>query len=103
MAQATLNGMVTDDGGLTCSVRFQWGASREYGNNTPWQPGFSTGDTFSATITGLRPDTIYHFRAQAQSANGLANGQDLMFSTRGGELPMTLIGQELLDAVVEVV
>ncbi len=97
MSQATLNGQLVDDGGLTCEVRFQWGASASYGMETPWQGGFTSGDTFSATIYNLGEGRLYHFRAQARNSRGLSNGQDMVFVTRGADLGMTLISDELLQ------
>ena len=44
---------------------FDWGTTTSYGNNTPDIYGKITGDYFSATITGLTPSTVYHFRACA--------------------------------------
>lgn len=78
---ATLNGTLTDDGGEACDVRFQWGTTIAYGNDTAWQPGKVTGNTFSANISGLRRATTYHFRAQARNSGGTGNGADQTFYT----------------------
>ena len=81
MAQATLNGQLVDDGGLVCDVRFEWGTSRDYGFETPWQGGFTTGMTFSATIYGLAEGVLYHFRAVAMNSAGISYGNDMAFAT----------------------
>jgi len=81
MAQATLNGQVVDDGGLTCDVRFEWGASAQYGLKTPWQGGFTSGMMFSATIYNLASGLLYHFRAVARNSKGISYGQDMSFVT----------------------
>jgi len=81
MSQATLNGLLSDDGGLTCNVWFEWGTSTDYGNTTPIQGGFTSGMMFSALITGLAPGVVYHFRAVAQNAIGIAYGNDQAFAT----------------------
>jgi len=81
MAQATLNGQVVEDGGLVCDVRFDWGTSREYGFETPWQGGFTSGMTFAATIIGLAEGLLYHFRSVARNSRGISYGNDMAFST----------------------
>ncbi|MBA7688217.1 hypothetical protein ES703_96696 [subsurface metagenome] len=77
----TVLGRLTDDGGEACEVRFQWGETIAYGNNTSWQTGKITGDDFEQTITGLDPYTLYHFRAQAKNTMGIASGVDMTFMT----------------------
>lgn len=81
MAQATLNGQLTDNGGLVCSVKFEWDTTIDYGNETPWQGGFTSGMTFSATIYGLGEGVLYHFRAVARNSRGIAYGNDMSFVT----------------------
>jgi hypothetical protein len=99
---AILNGLLTDDGGLACDVRFQWGQTIALGNFTPWLLGdgttyYRTGATFSQTITGLAGNTIYYFQAQARNAVGTSSGAILSFVTTHGDtilvttLPPTLI------------
>jgi len=78
---ATLLGELSDDGGEACEVRFQYGLTATYGNDTPWQIGKVTGNSFQQGIVGLSPFTIYHFRAQAKNAMGLSNGIDMTFET----------------------
>ena len=46
MASAQLNGTLTDDGGLVCDVRFEWGITIGMGNYTDWVAGLVTGNTF---------------------------------------------------------
>jgi len=78
---ATLNGTVTGDGGEACEVRFQYGLTAAYGTNTAWQPGKLTSDTFSQVISGLIPNTLYHFRAQIKNSDSTADGADETFTT----------------------
>ncbi len=96
MAQATLNGQLVNDGGKVCEVRFQWGGSASYGHDTPWIGGYTSGMTFSATITNLAAGAAYHFRAQARNSKGIGNGQDMVFATLSPVGPITLISDELL-------
>lgn len=81
--EATLNGKVTGDGGEACEVRFQYytGVGDWTDNETVWQPGKLTNDTFSQRISGLTPNTEYHFRAQIKNSDSTASGADRTFTT----------------------
>jgi len=65
-------------------VRFQWGTTDAYGNNTPWQAMTSAGP-LSHLLTDLEPETQYHFRVQVETvlpANTVSvNGTDMTFTT----------------------
>ncbi|GAI98860.1 unnamed protein product, partial [marine sediment metagenome] len=78
---AILTSELTDDGGEDCDVRFQWGKTDAYGNDTPWQAGNNTGDIITQEIGGLLENTLYHFRAQGRNSGGTVNGYDLTFRT----------------------
>lgn len=78
---AILNGTLGDDLGEVWDVRFQWGRTEDYGNDTPWQAGFHTGDTFTQLINSLEPGELYHFRAQARNSLGTVSGADVAFWT----------------------
>jgi len=78
---AILNGTLGDDLGEVWDVRFQWGRTEDYGNDTPWQAGFNTGDTFTQLINSLEPGELYHFRAQAKNSLGTVSGSDVAFWT----------------------
>lgn len=80
--QATLWGTLTSDGGVSCEVRFQWGATDAYGTDTGWQTGFTSGMSFSQFISGLTIGETYHFRAQAKNAGGTTDGADKTFTTK---------------------
>lgn len=96
MAQATLNGILEDDGGETCEVRFDWGGDINYGMQTPWQGGFTTGMTFNATIYNLAEGSAFHFRAVAKNSQGIVYGNDMVFATRSPLGLVTLISEDLL-------
>lgn len=85
---ATLQGTLVDDGGQTCSVRFQWGSSPTMANDTIWQGNKTSDDVFSQGITGLTVGTTYYFRAQAKWADGTTgNGNMLTFNSLGATAP----------------
>ena len=96
MAQATLNGILEDDGGETCEVRFDWGGDINYGMETLWQGGFTSGMAFNATIYNLAAGSAFHFRAVAKNSRGIAYGNDMVFSTLSPVGLVTLVSEDLL-------
>ena len=65
---ATLRGFLTDLGvSSSVQVSFEWGTTTDYGNETSPETMTAPG-AFSATITGLTPSAIYHFRAKLDIA-----------------------------------
>jgi len=81
---ATLHGMIADDGGEGCQYRFVYGtvSGGPYTGNTNWTGNKTTGEYFSANITGLSMGTKYYFRAQAQNSDGMTVGGELSFLTK---------------------
>jgi hypothetical protein len=82
-AGATLNGLLDPEGTLT-HYYFQYGLTSEYGE-PPTEPGERSGlaqEPVSATITGLEPGTIYHYRVVAENGHGIAYGNDETLTTR---------------------
>ena len=78
---ATLNGNVSTTGGASIDERgFDYGLTAGYGSEDTETGSFGTG-TFNAAITGLSPDTLYHFRAKAHNTNGWSYGDDTTFTT----------------------
>jgi plastocyanin len=78
---ATLNGSLNPHG-LTTTVHFQYGTTTAYGSTTPIQT--QTGNTYrniAANISGLSPNTIYHFRIVATNSAGTRFGGDRTFRT----------------------
>jgi len=84
VTSAKLKGYVEFSGGQDCWYRFNYGLTDSYGTNTDWSledDEVSAGDRFNTLITGLEPDTLYHFRAQCATYFGLGSGEDLTFTT----------------------
>lgn len=96
-SQATLNSILTDDGGELCDCYFEWGLTDAYGNTTPTESK-TTGEILSQVISSLDPDTLYHFRAFATNGAGTAYGDDKTFVTESPALTEhSLVQQELLE------
>lgn len=77
--QATLNADVNPRSSAT-TYQFEWGTSTAYGNVVP-ATAKAAGSGSSVVevnepITGLSPDTEYHFRISATNANGTSKGAD---------------------------
>lgn len=86
LVEAAINGFLEDDGGMLSDCSFEWGLTGSYGRITPIQ-NKTEGEHFSQSLTGLEPDTLYHFRARASNAFGFSNGSDRTFRTLSS--PMT--------------
>jgi len=80
LIEAAINGFLEDDGGMLCNCGFEWGLTESYGKVTPLQSK-TAGENFSQLLSGLEPDTVYHFRALASNAFGLSYGMDRAFRT----------------------
>jgi hypothetical protein len=79
---ARLNGTVTPNG-LSTSWYFQYGTSTGYGSRTSSHSASSGTNpvAVSASLSGLRAATIYHFRLVATNSLGTTLGGDQSFST----------------------
>jgi len=77
---ATLNGTLTSLGSVSSvQVSFEWGTDTNYGNATTPQAKTATG-AFTAGLTGLNSNTVYHVRAKAVGAT-TTYGSDMVFQT----------------------
>jgi hypothetical protein len=80
---ATLNGMVNADN-LATKVTFEYGTTTSYGNVVVAEQSPATGilvTAVSKAITGLTPNTLYHFRIRTESSAGTFYGDDVTFSS----------------------
>ncbi|MEW6143349.1 MAG: hypothetical protein AB1597_09415 [Chloroflexota bacterium] len=80
---ATLNGNLTALGAAAAvKVSFEYGPTAVYGSTTPPQEKNAAG-AFSAALSGLSPNTLYHFRAKADGGDkGVSYGESLTFTTK---------------------
>ena len=78
---ATLNGTV-NAGTYTTTVYFDYGTTVLYGTSVSAVPGTVTGTivtSVDASLSGLTPNTLYHFRIRGESSNGTSTGIDRTF------------------------
>jgi hypothetical protein len=80
---ATLKGTVNPNGHTT-EYMFEWGTTSAYGELTELLPVGAedrVSHLESATLTGLLPGTVYHFRLVAENVSGPSSGIDREFKT----------------------
>ena len=79
---ATLKGTVNPNLSAT-TFSFQYGTDQNYGSTTATQDaGSGTSPVaLTANISGLLPQTTYHYRAAASNVGGTVYGQDQSFTT----------------------
>lgn len=78
---------------LNTTVSFEFGTSVSYGTTYPGTPELVTGHLYcyiSSVLTGLFPNTFYHFRVKATNELGTVYGDDVTFKLLGG-LPSVVI------------
>ena len=81
---ATLNGVITDDGGEACQYRFEYdtNSGEPYAYNTGWTGSKTSGQSFSAPISSLAKGTKYYFRAQGRNSADTTSGSELTLLTK---------------------
>ena len=79
---AELNGSINPNGADTTAY-FQYGLTTSYGSTTTSGDFGTTSQSVGYNVTGLTPNTTYHFRIVATSSGGTSYGGDLTFITSG--------------------
>ncbi len=81
---AVLSGTVNPNGSST-SYDFEYGLTTAYGLSTASRPAGNATQarSFSLTISGLTPGTVYHYRLDALNQGGESLGADRSFKTNG--------------------
>lgn len=76
----TLNGTVNANNGAAVAVSFEYGTTTAYGTTVVANPGSVTSGSATAvstTLSGLTPNTTYHYRVNGD----IYNGADVTFTT----------------------
>ncbi len=80
---ATVNGNVNANN-TTCTVSFEYGTTTSYGSTKAATPASVTGTTatnITAQLTGLTPNTLYHYRIKVVAGSTTYFGSDQTFNT----------------------
>ncbi len=97
---ATLNGGVNPNGSAT-TYQFEYGTTTAYGKVVPaTAKAIGEGKTEVAVaepVSGLTPNTPYHFRISASNANGKSLGEDKVFTTLKLPIATTQEATEIKD------
>jgi hypothetical protein len=96
---ALLKAEINPEGQAT-AYYFQYGLTVAYGSQTPPAAAGSAiqEGRFTQTVSGLQPDTTYHFRVVASSSAGTTDGEDATFLTK--KIPLTLAASVTPSPVV---
>ena len=81
-SSAKLNGSV-DPNGQSTSYYFEFGPTRSYGSRSGDAAAGNGGSprNVSVDVSGLQPNTVYHYRVVASNADGVVSGADRTFRT----------------------
>jgi hypothetical protein len=82
-SSAVLHGTVNPNDRPVTEYLFEYGPSTAYGSTTPpgSLPKSKSDKPVSAAVTGLEPETTYHFRLVATNSKGTTRGPDVTFTT----------------------
>jgi phosphodiesterase/alkaline phosphatase D-like protein len=96
LTSAKLTGSVVPNG-LATSWYFEYGTGTTYGIKTAAKSaGSGTARTnVSASLSGLKPGTTYHYRLVAINSAGTTAGRDRAFSTQGAPVARTGTAQDV--------
>ena len=80
--------------GLPTQYHFQYGTTSAYGASTSSTAAGNGTITlqFNVAVSGLKPETTYHYRVVATNSAGTTNGQDRTFTTTGVPLSLQIAG-----------
>ncbi len=81
---ATISGSVDPKGSATSTCHFEYGTTTAYGSQAPCptDPGEGQGAVGeSLPVSGLAPNTTYHYRLVAENPGGTSRGADGSFKT----------------------
>ena len=87
---ATLNGTVNPEGAEVSKCEVEYGTTTGYGSSVACStlPGSGSSPVaVSASVTGLTPNTVYHFRVSVTNPGGTKKGPDETFKTPPNPTP----------------
>lgn len=93
---AQLNFYLANDMGNPCVVYFEYGATKEYGQESSKLPGQQSYDTGGIVVQMLGSGLPFHFRAVAENIYGRGYGEDMVFSTLSELSPRSGLSMELM-------
>ncbi len=98
---AICGGNVTSDGGATVTVRgVCWStSSNPTTSNSKTTDGSGTG-SFTSSISGLNPGTIYYVRAYATNINGTSYGSNMSFTTNPAPLNIPTVTTNAVSSII---
>lgn len=89
LTNATLDASVSNPDGFPGTVSFQYGPSTAYVSQTAAQTlPAGPPSAYTASLTGLTPGTIYHYRVVATDPDGTTFGPDQQFTTASVPVPV---------------
>jgi hypothetical protein len=98
-----LNGTVNPNGSTT-AYWFEYGETSSYGSSIPVGEDGDAGSAGSAqpvnrSLSGLDPETTYHFRLVAENAAAKVEGDDEEFTTTAVRTPAEGVGGMMMMGV----
>jgi peptidoglycan/xylan/chitin deacetylase (PgdA/CDA1 family) len=100
---ATLNGILTDDGGEACQYRFRYKEEKGDYIYTSWTGSVTSGQSFSETISDLAHSKTYYFNAQARNSAGESEWGNQQIFGKPKEFMITFDDGPLPDATESIV
>ncbi|MHB1809623.1 MAG: hypothetical protein ACYCU0_10015 [Solirubrobacteraceae bacterium] len=81
--EESLSAAVTPNGDRVTSCVFEYGTTSGYGSSAPCTPEAGDGAApvaVAATVSGLTPSAVYHYRIVAENSYGRIDGEDSTFT-----------------------
>jgi len=87
--EATLNGIITNNGGDDVTIKFEYGKTEDYGTEVELDVKFTTGESFTNSLSGLTCGTTYNYNIIGTNFAGIGNGENKTFITSACPLAVT--------------